>query len=124
MIYKKAYICSPLSAPSWELVEQNMLKAQQYMRKVSAKLSCSAVAPHAYLPNLLDDNIPKERELALSFGLRLLELCDCLVICGDRISQGMQGEINKALELGLDILQYDGQKLYRSGICEIMITLK
>ncbi len=111
MKQRKAYICSPLSAPTWELIEQNMESARQYMKEVSEKFGCDAVAPHAYIPYILNDNIPKERELALSFGLSLLELCSCLVICGDVISNGMKGEIKKADDLQMVIFRYNGGKL-------------
>lgn len=102
--YKKLYVCSPLNAPSRRIKRRNMLKAREYMRQVSQILHCSAVAPHAYISLLLDDAIPAERELALEFGLRLLELCDGLVVCSKIISSGMRSEVAKARELGLPIL--------------------
>lgn len=58
------------------------------------------------LPAFLDDHTPEERELALHFGLKFLEGCDALVICGNRISRGMEGEIIHAINCGIDILHY------------------
>ncbi len=113
---KKVYICSPLTAPTRELIERNMKNVRQYMKQISEKYSCNAVAPHAYLPYILDDTIPRERALALSFGLSLLELCDCLIVCGETISSGMKGEIAKAKELGIDIFHYESEILTPLGI--------
>lgn len=103
--YQRLYICSPLSAPTGPGIRRNMLCARQYMELVAGHYGCRAVAPHAYLPELLDDQIPAERELALSFGKQLLYLCDALVICGDVISKGMAGEIALAARLGKPVLR-------------------
>ena len=93
----KAYICSPLSAPTAEGIRRNMEAARWYMQTVSKLWNCRAVAPHAYLPVFLDDKDEQERELALSFGLAYLDTCDRLVICGSRITKGMLGEIHHAV---------------------------
>lgn len=104
--YRKIYVCSPLSASTEEGIRQNMLTARRYMERISALFCCRAVAPHAFLPAFLDDHTPEERELALHFGLKFLEGCDALVICGNRISRGMEGEIIHAINCGIDILHY------------------
>ena len=73
----------------------NAQRARTYMTMCEREFGCRAVAPHAYLPYLLDDSNPEERALALSFGASLLALCDRLVIYGDRISSGMKEEIRR-----------------------------
>ena len=95
------YICSPLSAPTKEGIRQNMKKAADYARLVSGIFRCSAIAPHSFLPEYLDDNIPEEREIGLAFGLSLLRLSKAVIVCGNRISSGMQGEIRMAGELNI-----------------------
>jgi len=102
--YKKIYVCSPLSAPSWLEIHNNMENARHYVGAVSRIFKCRALATHAYLPLLLDDNNPEERAIALDMGLRILGICDALIVCGKRISHGMAGEIRKAMELGIQIL--------------------
>lgn len=59
-----------------------------------------------YLPMLLCDHVAAERALALQFGLQLLEQSEVLLICGDRISRGMKGEIHHAAQLGIPIIVY------------------
>lgn len=101
------YICSPLGAASTEGVRANMEKARQYMKIISEKYNCRAIAPHAILPMFLDDGIPEERTLGLKFGLDLLKICKKIVVCGDVISHGMRKEIELAEKMGIDIVYYD-----------------
>ena len=95
------YICSPLSAPTKEGIRQNMEKAAEYASLVSGTFGCRAIAPHSFLPEYLDDDIPEEREIGLAFGLSVLRLSKAFIVCGSRISSGMQGEIKMAGELGI-----------------------
>ena len=59
------YVCSPLSAPTRAEMLANAAKASTYMMKAEQEFGNRAVAPHAYLPFLLDDAAPEERALAL-----------------------------------------------------------
>lgn len=95
------YICSPLSAPTKEGIRQNMEKAAHYARLVSGTFGCRAIAPHSFLPEYLDDNIPEEREAGLAFGLSILRLSKAIIVCGSRISSGMRGEIRLAGKLDI-----------------------
>lgn len=105
------YICSPLSAPTRAEMLANAAKANTYMVLAEREFDCRAVAPHAYLPYLLDDRVPAERALALEFGQKLLAMCSQMVVYGSRISEGMKGEIATAQKLGIPIL-------YRPGILD------
>lgn len=95
------YICSPLSAPTEQGVRKNMEKAAYYAGLVSGITGCRAIAPHSFLPEYLDDNIPEEREAAFAFGLSILKLSKAVIVCGNRISSGMRGEIKMAGELDI-----------------------
>lgn len=103
---KRAYICSPLSGSTAEEELSNIWRARAYMLYARAMLGYLARAPHAYLPMLLCDHVAAERALALQFGLQLLEQSEVLLICGDRISRGMKGEIYHAAQLGIPIIVY------------------
>lgn len=104
---KKVYVCSPLSAPTAEGIQENMVKAGLYARKVGQMLHCRAIAPHAFLPMYLNDNIPEEREIALKFGIDILNISDAIVVCGKVISSGMKAEIEFAREKGIPVIYYD-----------------
>lgn len=97
------YVCSPLSAPSRATMLANAAKANTYMVLAEREFGGRAVAPHAYLPYILDDRIPAERKLALEFGRKLLALCDRIVVYGDEITEGMRLEIHHAMKLGIPI---------------------
>ena len=107
---KKAYICSPLSAPDAKGVSHNMDMARFYMERMQVLYHCRTFAFHAYLPLMLDDSIPEERETALRIGMELMDLCDTLIICGRRISSGMAGEIKEAFAKGMEVYWYDSEE--------------
>lgn len=107
---KKAYICSPLSAPDEKGIRHNMKMARFYLERMHELYHCRTFASHAYLPLMLDDSIAEERETALRIGIWLMELCDILIICGRHISPGMAGEIRAAIEKGLEVYWYDSEE--------------
>ncbi len=104
---KRAYICSPLSAEDDTDFLRNMHAARAYMYYASEKMEMYARAPHAYLPMLLCDKLPSERALALSFGLSLLENSEVILICGNRLSSGMKGEIAYAVLFQMPMMVFD-----------------
>ena len=104
---KRAYICSPLSAKDDTDFLRNVHAARAYMYYASEKMGLYARAPHAYLPMLLCDKLPSERALALRFGLSLLENSEIILICGNRLSSGMKGEIAHAVQLQMPMLVFD-----------------
>ena len=107
---KKAYICSPLSAPDAKGISHNMDMARFYMKKMKDLYHCRTFASHAYLPLMLDDSIPEERETALRIGMELMNLCEALIVCGRRVSSGMAGEIKEAFAKGIAVYWYDSEE--------------
>jgi hypothetical protein len=55
---------------------------------------------HLLLPQFMDDNNPKERDLALFIDLVIMGKCQEVWVFGDRISDGMAIEIAKAKKRG------------------------
>lgn len=106
-----AYICSPLNADTEEEFLLNMYAARAYMLYAMERLNYRARAPHAYLPVILCDKISDERSLALRFGLSLMECSKVVLICGNRMSRGMVGEIVQAVALHKRIIVFD------EGLC-------
>lgn len=104
---RRAYVCSPLSAEDDAGFLRNMHMARAYMYYASEKMGMYARAPHAYLPMLLCDRLPSERALALSFGLSLLENSEVILICGNRLSSGMKGEIAHAALFQMPMVVFD-----------------
>ncbi len=106
-----AYICSPLRADTQDGVDRNMYAVRAYMKYLYQHLGINGIAPHGFIPYILDDHKEDDRELALQIGLRMLNNCQVICICGDRISEGMKGEIAEAGKLGLDIYLFN-ERLY------------
>lgn len=95
---KFVYICSPLRGD----VKENIKKANEYCREEALKGNCP-IAPHCIFTQFLNDNILEERKLGIEMGLNLLTRCDEILVCGNKITEGMQMEIKKALQLGIRI---------------------
>ncbi|MDN5289924.1 MAG: hypothetical protein PWQ06_163 [Anaerophaga sp.] len=90
---KLVYICSPLRGA----IEENNKKAHRYC-EYAAGCDVIPLAPHTIF-TALQDTIPEQRAQGLKMGLELLKRCDEIWVCGDEISQGMQGEIDLATKL-------------------------
>jgi len=59
---------------------------------------------HLLYPQVLDDNIPQERELGIRAGFKWHSVADKMVVYTDLgISHGMQQGIANAQKLGLDV---------------------
>lgn len=102
------YICSKLSAKTAEERRKNMLLARKYCKTVAKSTGKRTFAPHAFLPEYVDDTIPAERAAALSFGKEMLALCEEVWVIGEEISAGMEGEIMLAKKLHIPI-RYEKQ---------------
>ena len=98
----KVYICSPFRGD----VETNVANALRYCR-FAVERGKFPIAPHCYLPRFMNDANPVERELAISFGLRLLNDCRELWIFGSTISEGMRKEILAAKWRNIKIKQFN-----------------
>lgn len=105
------YVCSPLSAPTKNEVVRNMLAAQNYSSMLEHAFGIRGMAPHGYLPMLLNDYIEDERALALKFGLELLDICDGICLFGNRISNGMWGEVLHAANAKKPIFVWDSVEI-------------
>ena len=105
----RIYICSPCRSDSAEGIRRNMKAARVYMFYTYIHFASIPVAPHAYLPILLNDLFEEERALALSLGLQFVENCDKLFVCGDQLSNGMYGEIAEAVKRKIPVLVFDRQ---------------
>jgi hypothetical protein len=99
--YQRVYICSPYRGDT----EINAANALRYCR-FAVKQGFFPLAPHCYLPLFMNDDIPAERELALSFGLRLLHGCRELWVFGEVISEGMKREIDASKRQSIKIRRF------------------
>lgn len=102
---KKVYICAPLGGD----VQGNIERVKRYAR-YALLCGMAPVVPHFYAL-CLDDNDPRERQLGLDAGMSILWFCDELWVCGDRISKGMQAEIEFCRIMHIPIVQIPESKI-------------
>lgn len=95
---KLVYIASPYAGD----VTRNTRFASACCR-YAIRQGYTPIAPHLLYPQMLDDEVPEERKIALALGLNLLAVCDEVWVCGERISSGMEGEIEHARSLDIPI---------------------
>lgn len=103
---KLIYVASPYAGD----IEKNIAFAKRACRYVMEQ-GHAFFAPHLLYPQILDDTDPEERKTGLKLGLRMLEICDELWVCDDRISTGMEAEIELAKQLGIPIRYVSGEQI-------------
>lgn len=101
----RIYVCSPLSSPTKTEMNRNMEEARRKCKELNSVFGgrAKAWAPHAYIPEMLDDSIAEERKIGMAFGMELLKLSDIIYVFGSHLSAGMRAEIKYAVENNLDI---------------------
>lgn len=95
----RVFICSALRGDS-----TNESKALGYS-KFAVKRGVSPYTPHVFLTRFLDDSVEAERCAGMECGLSFLPACEELwaFTVNGRISTGMLGEINEAIDLGIPV---------------------
>jgi len=100
---KLIYICSPYRADTPEEMEQNRQAAHKACEEAYhlGRMTGAKHVPFTPIGNFpyLDDSKPDEREQALKLGLSLMSKCDEVWVAGDRMSEGMRGEIRAAVRM-------------------------
>ena len=93
------YICSPYRGGFFRRI-RNRRYARELTR-AAIRMGYVPITPHLYLTQVLDDRRQQERERGLALGLRLLDICD-IVLVGERygVSAGMRAEMEKAAKNG------------------------
>ncbi len=94
------YICSPYA----DAPEENRRKAISYSR-FAVDEGMIPIAPHLLLPLYMKES--SERGLALFMGLVFLSKCEQVWVFGERISDGMQEEIDKAERKNMTIRYFN-----------------
>ena len=96
------YICSPYQGD----VEHNTQAAQRYSQFALAQKRLP-IAPHLLFPQFMGAETDATRELALHMGTILLTKCHELWYFGDRISDGMKLELNRARLRGIPVRHFN-----------------
>lgn len=90
-----AFICSPFRSHTETEARENFNIMQKMMR-MAIDAGYAPFPPHALYPIVLDDSIEEERDLGIECGLSVMSLCSKVFIYKERISKGMEQEIEQA----------------------------
>ena len=104
------YICSPFAGDT----TANVIAARNYCA-FAVERGSIPLAPHLLYPQFMDDTNPKERDLALRFGIILMDRCDEIWIFGNRLSSGMRAEYDRALRKGYHIRYFTADCMELTG---------
>ena len=92
------YICSPYRG----IKSLNVEMARRLCRKATMEGKL-VFCPHLFYPQFLDDDDPREREMALQQCRTWLRYADEVWVLEGTISDGMAQEICEAIRLGIPI---------------------
>lgn len=95
---KLVYICAPLRGDVEENIEFARQKAQEVFRAGDIP-----VCPHLMFPPIADPENPIQDQAARDMGLRLVESCQQVNVYGLKWTQGMQAEIDYAMDMGIPV---------------------
>ncbi len=98
------YICSPFSGD----VVYNTERTREFCR-FALDSGQIPLAPHLMFPQFMEDSVKEERELALFMDIVLMGKCDEVWVLADRISNGMQAEIEKATKRHQKVRYFNGK---------------
>jgi len=98
------YIASPYAGET----EDNISRVKGYCRFAVSK-GVIPLAPHLLYPQFMDDDDEDQRILGLRFAIALLCRCDELWVFGEKVSAGMEKEIEKAEKRGMRISRFNSK---------------
>lgn len=102
---ERIFICSRFKGEA-RAVSKNKQLARIYSRMVWEK-GFFPIAPHLYLPQVLDYGNKTERGAALKLGLKAIEQCAEVWVFGKAYSKGMKAAIERAAELNIPVKYFD-----------------
>lgn len=100
----KVFISSPYAGDT----EQNTRNARRYC-VFAVKSGYIPFAPHLFFVQFLSDAVPEERELGMLMGMVFLDGCKEVWVFGERISPGMEREIDHAAKRGIITRYFNDQ---------------
>lgn len=98
------YICAPMRDCQDYIVYENQIRAKRYGLNAMERYGCRALAPQAYLPELLDLDDPIQYGVSLWFREKLMNFCSVVLVCGPSLTEEMRQELSLAIQKGLLIM--------------------
>lgn len=116
---KTAYISSPNGGKDEKEINRNLAYAITLTEFTIGSGEAAPIVPQLYLPQILDEDLKGDEEIAEKCAEQYLKGCD-LMICGLRygITNTMETEISIAEELKIPILWIDAEPKRLIGILD------
>jgi len=109
----EVYVCSPYRGD----IKINTLNARLYCRYAFDQ-GFHPYAPHLYYPQFLDENNEKERAAGIHYALMQMWRMKEVWVFGDKRTDGMQAEIDLAVDLGIPIRTFsDNGEIRHTAYC-------
>ena len=89
------FVCSPYGGK-----QSNIDKAINYCA-MEIELGNVPYAPHVFFPQILDEET--DRQLCIDMGIEILERVDEVHVWGNKVTAGMQMEIEAAESMGITV---------------------
>lgn len=100
---KLVYIAHPLAGD----VQENLELAGKWVRWASRQPGIVPIAPYFQSVVAFSESNPEEREEGFQHGLKVLQYCQELWICGETISRGMQRELYSAQGWRIPVIYHE-----------------
>lgn len=95
---ERVYLCAPLSFKTREKLFQKVCAASEYTKYIKDKMGYFAISVHTYLPAFINDKLLTQREQMRALRMQILEQCDIVMVCGERVSLEMKQDVLYALK--------------------------
>ena len=87
------YICHPFRGRDDKEIEKNINNTCEYAKKYEG-LGYTPIIPHILSLAIFGaHNDGDDDEKVVKYDMNLLSLCDVMIICGNKVSKGMEAEI-------------------------------
>lgn len=102
MISGLVYMAHPVAGD----VPKNIVRGREWLRWCLETFDAAVIAPWIVECELFDE--ATNRDKGLSRCVRVVAKCDALLLCGPKISEGMEMEVDAALTAGLTVWDITG----------------
>ena len=103
---ERVYLCSPLSFKTCEKLFQTVCVASEYTNYIKDQMGYFAISVHTYLPAFVNDKILTKQEQMRELRMQILEQCDIVMVCGERVSLEMKQDVLYALKQNKKIVVF------------------
>lgn len=95
---EQVYVCAPFSVKTREKTLKTLYVGCEYVDYVKKKMQYFAIAIHTYLPAFINDKIIFNRDEMKKLRTQIIEQCDIVMVCGEKLSREMKQDILYAIE--------------------------